>query len=563
MATFFNNVRNWYRIQIIFDSINKRLIFIGKNLSPNEITLEPGGTMKIKFAVFWILLVMVGGLIYSPLSFTDIPAPDQMSPSEIYARCYAKLVRKPIVSNDPKLELLRSGTLADAELACIALLDRAGLSASIGQLADKNDIEARAILTTMQMLHNSWFQSQTILLNRAKGESKLLLDNDEPGLFWTRALFRKTTRADSVLKYDKALKSIRVREDDGGITNFQARSFFNYVGNVSGVTQRDPLLRLGFMNDIKLSARDGINYSFMDIPNGQLSNFGEMIGIKDQAPLTVKRMIIPNTGDANANSVLRDPTKGPNLDVDLHAHFGGGVIGSIVYGLKNTNFVENQVAASYSQIDRRFASRIFQDLLCYQLPVLQASDVESNVNPKSPFPFQQNNSCMQCHGTIDELALIQRNYVWVSSSLAAGNFDASKAPPKGAEGLTRFKLPVTAGSSVFALQSPEGELHFRTFSGNKVKLPIKSFAEVGNEFAKLDDFYLCAAKRYYKYFTGIDVPLGEEPSDSLERSHLETVKALGQQLQNDPNQNLRVLVGNIFKTEAFQSRNFKSQGSVK
>jgi hypothetical protein len=239
------------------------------------------------------------------------------------------------------------------------------------------------------------------------------------------------------------------------------------------------------MNDIKLNARDGANYSFLDVPDAQLSNYGEMIGIRDQTALTIKRLIIPNTGDATANTKLRDPAQGPNLDVDLHSHFGGGVIGSIVYGQKNSNLLDNQLADSYDRIDRRFASRVFQDLLCYQLPVLSAADVESMVKPASEYPFQQSNSCMQCHATIDEFAMIQRNYVWASSSLQPGIFDETKAPPKGAEGLTRFKLPVTVGSTVFALQNPDGELHFRTFSGDKVKMAINAFAQVGNEFAKL------------------------------------------------------------------------------
>ncbi len=525
--------------------------------------LSPGGIMRKRLVVLIVFLVIAGGLVYSPLSFTDSPVPDQMSPSEIYARCYAKLVRKPVPSNDVILLGLKSGSLADAEKACTALLNRASLNATTGQLANVGDLEARAVLTTMQMLHNSWFQSQTPILGRAKEESKLLLDMDDPGLYWTRALLRAGTRADSVLKHSKSLKSIRVREGDGGITNFQARSFFKYRAAITGVTQRDPLMRLAFMIDTKLRFRDGAHYSFMDVPDDQLSSFGEMIGIKDQTPLTIKRLIITNIDDAAVNAKLHDPSQGPNLDVDLHSHFGGGIIGSIAYGLKNSNLLDDQFPDGYDLIDRRFASRVFQDLLCYQLPILTADDVESMVKPTSKYPFQRNNSCMQCHATIDEFAMIQRNFVWASSSFNPNNFDETKAPPKGTEALTRFKLPVTAGTTVFALKSPDGELHFRTLAGQKIKMPISSFAQVGIEFAKLDDFYACAAKRYYKYFTGVDVPLGEQPSDPIERAHLDTVKALGQQLKSDPNQSLKSLVSNIFKTEAFQSRNFRTQGGVK
>lgn len=520
--------------------------------------------MKIRsiFGVTAILFLSV--FIFSQRSYTENVEPDDMPPNEIYARCYAKLTRKPIASNDPTLINLRSGSLQDAEAACSHLLDRAELG-SKNTIANPTDLDARSILTTMHMLHNSWFASPTIIMRQAVNESKLIHDVDEPGLFWTRALFKKDSQASSVLTYDKSLKSIRARANDGGITHFQARSpfSFNYpygaaILAAAGLNNRDPLLKLQYMNDIRMATSTGANYSALEVPDSSLANFGEMIGIEDQPALIIKRMILPSVGNSSMNTLLRDPTKGPNLDIDLHRHFGGGVIGSIVYGLKNANLGINQLPKDYDLIDRRFASRVFQDLLCYQLPVLKAEDVD--VIPGSNYPFQQNKSCMQCHATIDEFAMIQKNHVWVTSSAAANNFTVEN-PPKGAEAVTRFQLPVDVSTKIFALGEPKGTLHFRTFAGQKILMPISSFAQVGAEFAKLPDFYTCAAKRYYKYFTGVDVPLDEEPSNQLAKAHLEVVKNLGSQLQKD--QSLRNLIKSIFKSEAFQSRNYKTQGVVR
>lgn len=518
--------------------------------------------MKNKLVLGGTFLLVTAIVGASLTSHTSTPEPDTMSPAEIYARCYAKLVRRPVASDNPILVKIRKGTLQEAEKACGDLIDSV-LFTEKNSIANPEDREARAVLTTFQLLHNSWFQAPTIAMRQAVLESKLIHDVDEPGLFWTRALFKPNTRADSVITYDKAIKSIRVRSNDGGITHFQARSFFNYpyssaILTAAGLGNRDPLLKIHFMNDIKLAPKDGNNYSAIEVPDSNISQFGEMIGIEDQSPLIIKRMIIPSTGDTATNTLLRDPAKGPNLDIDLHRNFGGGILGSIVYGLKNSNLGINQLANSYSLIDRRFASRIFQDLLCYQLPVLQPEDIEdADIIPDSVFPFQQNKSCMQCHATIDEFAMIQKNYVWVTSSGTNTNFTV-EAPPKGTEAVTRFQLPTSPATKIFALGEPKGTLRFRNFSGQKIRIPISSFAQVGAELAKQEDFYLCAAKRYYQYFTGVDVPLGEAPADALANAHLLTVKNLGYQLKKD--QNLRHLIKTIFESEAFQSRNYKTKG---
>ena len=579
---------------------------------------ESGGKMKSKLKVFIAIIIFGTGLIYSQRSLTDIAEPDQMSPSEIYARCYAKLLRKPAPSNSATLTALRSGSISDAENECVNLLNKASLDPTTGTVVNPNDSEARDILTTFQMLHNSWFASQTLIKRDTFRESKLVSDIDEPGLYWTRALLRNGARADSVLNYNKSLKAIRVRSDGVSATHFQSRPFFNYAvsggGNFGavGVNPRDSLFRIQFMKDISLDRGDGTNYSFIDVPDDQLTNFGEMIGVKDQKPLKIERIIPPflivdsvstqlkaectpklaksdpkyAAQDAKCdfsltsgvNAKLRDPTQEPNLNIDLPQNFGGGIMGSTVYAMKNTSFVQNQLANSYSSIDRRLASRVFQDLLCYQLPILKEEDVDTIADPPgNEFPFHQSKSCMQCHATIDEFAMINKNMTWVTSSVNPITFGQEILDPKtkkgtgvfrkpalGAEITTLFKLPVVTGAKTFALQDPIGELHFRTFDNTKIHLKnIRSLAQVGAEFSKLDDFYTCAAKRYYRYFTGIDVPLSKDAEstlNSVELGHLDTVRKLGLQLKADPEQNLKNIVISIFKSEAFQSRDYKTQG---
>ncbi len=504
------------------------------------------------------ILVLFGNHSAIAQSFSS----EKMTPAEVFARCYAKLMRKPIPLDYTTLIALRaSNNMDDAQKACVGLINKANLGAD-DKIANTFDPESKGVLETMHLLHNSFFTAKVLGVGNTL-ENKLVVDVDEPGLYWTRAMFKDQVRADSVVTYNKGLKSIRVRSNDGGITHFQARSFFDYNTVIVGVAARDPLFRIQFPIDLKLDLGDGSNYATIDVPDDQLSQFGELVGVKDQSPLTVGRLslplITPNTGvNATVNTILRDPAQAPNKDVDLHAHFGGGVVGSVVYGLKNSNFIEGTLANSYTRINRRFSAQVFSDLLCHQLPTLTVEDVE--LVPGSNLPFQQNKSCMQCHATIDEFAMIQRNYVWATSSRLIGNF-LPNSPPKGVQILTRFQLPVrTETGAHFALGNPSGELHFRTFSGEKVRMNIQNFSDVGNQFAKLDDFYLCAAKRYYKYFTGVDVSLDGKPANPLEKKHLEIVQDIGLKLKED--QSLKNLVANIFKSSVFRSRNYNTQGGV-
>jgi hypothetical protein len=501
----------------------------------------------------WVLTILCLILaIFKTLKTTsENKSADQMNPSEIYARCYAKLLRKPVPLNDSQLLSLKSGSFDQAESACEALLNRSRLDQN-GNLLTPNDPISREVLNTMVLVHNSWFANQSITLLDSANESKLVLDADEPALYWTQSLLQDQISADSVVTADYSLKSKRIRQDDGGLSHFQARTFFAYDKNIASVNNRDPLFRLAYMNDIKKPRNDGANYSFLDIPNESISEFGAVIGIQKQPALKVGRLILPALNDKVIHNQLRDPNSGPNREVNLHAHFGGGIIGSIVYGLKNSNMNVSGLANSYSLIDRRFAARLLQDLLCYQLPVLTMDDVQTISG--TAYPFHKNKACMQCHATMDELAMLNKNFVWAPGSTAPSQFDAAKEKPLGARVVTRFQLPQVNNSNVFALQAPNALFRIRTFGGNEIKVPVSNFKELGQQIAALDDFYTCAAKRYYYYFTGIDIPLQAQPANAQEQIHFEKVLALGKKLKSE--KNLKNIILEIFKSPTFQSRNY-------
>jgi hypothetical protein len=230
-------------------------------------------------------------------------------------------------------------------------------------------------------------------------------------------------------------------------------------------------------------------------------------------------------------------------------HFGGGVVGSQTFMLANANLTLNQVPLDFTLINRRLTSRVFEDLLCHQMPTLSDVDVESEVKPASNYMFQTQSTCMRCHSTIDGMGTTYRNFV---SFLTSGSNDVvSEGIPFTGMG----KLEPIAGATLWHLQQPTGTLHYReNLTGRRIKEPISSLELIGSKLAEGNDLYLCAAKRYYKFFTGIDVDITQPAKAELDKYHQDLVVNLGKTLKSK--QSVREVVKGIFASEPFRARNY-------
>ena len=82
-----------------------------------------------------------------------------------------------------------------------------------------------------------------------------------------------------------------------------------------------------------------------------------------------------------------------------------------------------------------------------------------------------------------------------------------------------------------------------------------------------DDYYVCAAKHYFQFLTGITVPLfdrenpanssllqGLSPQSVADRKYIES---LAGQLKSDPNQSVINLVKTIISSSYFRDSNFR------
>ena len=89
---------------------------------------------------------------------------------------------------------------------------------------------------------------------------------------------------------------------------------------------------------------------------------------------------------------------------------------------------------------------------------------------------------------------------------------------------------------------------------------VHSFEELGSAIRSQDDYYSCFAKRYYKYFTGINVELGDpgDPSyptlNGPEAYHRAQVLAYADRLKSS--KSLSQLVFDILNSKEYRMSDY-------
>ena len=299
-----------------------------------------------------------------------------------------------------------------------------------------------------------------------------------------------------------------------------------------------------------------------------LIQLGDLVGI---AP-TTNSVILKNLelrpvgGDASSWVGHKQPDL--NFEYDFFKHRGGGILGTSSFYLMNNGHSLGQKANGAAKLPRRWIQSAMESLLCTSFPSLRENDIRQFVKTNSSTPFRNATSCVQCHATLDQAATTARNIV-------VGSTDYTSLIKKDAAGVdqdylnkhplvvTDYKVKKPPSSEwlsepdeTFHLQSPTGELYFRSFSGALVSKRVSNISDLGRVMEETDDFYTCAAKRYFKYFTGIDVSLFDKtnPVNSslirslspLDHEYRAFVESLGTDLKQ--NQSLFDLIKKIISS---------------
>lgn len=513
----------------------------------------------------WVLLACVSNTMIANFSWADAT---KLSDVEVFNRCYLKMVRGPIPRTEMPglvgktyLDKVRGKTMTGPE-ACMALLNDTILNANgiAKGLDGQFSSEVAAILKNFHNFHNSWFSAKAFTSLGTFDRTTLIMhDNDEASLYFTRALFAPNTALNSALTANTTLRSIRkVLSGDPLISRWQAKT----IGARHETSHPSQML-------ISYSTGDVANpVGSVSVSDNQLIPSGQLIGVEEQAPIVVPDVIFTPGGP----TVLRTHIASQTKNLNIFEHLGGGVLGTPMFIMKNSNLGQNSISGGTGAvtadskdtiISRRLSARIFADLLCQQLPTLAESDVpDSELNMKSSNGFKQNKSCLQCHTSVDPLAYGFRNLGIYITGPGFNSGDPLSA--KGSPIFGVFRFSELAGSNIFAVQKPTGTLRYRDHKNVFVEKQFSSLSELGAALATSDDFYRCVTKRYYQFFTGIDVNLTvrnipEGKDTALAKYHRDQVDAMATKLKES--QNLRLLIKDIVSSDTFRSRHFMSWGA--
>jgi hypothetical protein len=424
---------------------------------------------------------------------------------EIYRRCYAQFTQRALPFNDTRLAQIRAATKTP-QAACMEVLDLAKFDTTGNRLVNGGNPVALSVLNAMNQLHQTFFMV-TDLPPLAGGNIlaglRSTYDPGEPALFYTKALFDSATQFKFVVTTNVNLRADR-------------------SGNAPVVSTE---------NIDRSRSLFAANGSF------RWASKGELLGVEP-------------TGEFLVTSTLG------NARIGLSR--GGGVLGSPAYLLETVNEVTN-FAANTATMPRRWAKSVFKDFLCREFPVARLVDTSSFVNMSATaHEFRQAASCTQCHASMDRLAAVNRNFRYqvlggnAQTDLVGGIFPVTYATNATLDG-NPWPAFVTAD---YNLRPTVGVLYYRDYLGNLVDLTLSGIPDLGAKLAMQNDFYICAAKHYYKYFTGVDVDV-LDPTDSRYRNkgndmniHKNNVVNLGIGLKT--HQSLRTLINNILSLEAYK-----------
>lgn len=441
-----------------------------------------------------------------------------------YNRCYAQFTRSAIPYNDPRAALIKTKKMTGVQ-ACMDLLKKAALNTS-GRIktnsSGDNDLEGMQILSTFQKFHMSWFSNHNWAdaatnLNGSYRGTYDLFYSGEPALLMTNALFNTNVPYSTVVTSENAFEAIRSNPSN----NVYSRSVFSKYEYLGPAQERLPWT-----------------------PSERIE-VGNIIGIRpmnsDQIPYLVD-------------------LKQSNIEYKLPS--GGGVLGSNPFFMLNQGRSLREKTNGGAGTYRRWSKYIYKDVLCREIPVIRSSDVAflRQKLPSSNLPFRNGGSCLQCHFSIDGLAGAVRNKTVLRTgtdlqtgatnvhTILAYNHPATEAPEtfleKSDSDLNFYKRPATAN------------LVFRTFEGAFINKQYTGTEEVGQAISELDDLYVCAASRYYRFLTGVNVeirdyndPMSPTTNSADEIQYRNLVIKLGKNLKK--HQSLNKLIEEIIASPLY------------
>ncbi len=495
----------------------------------------------------------------------QVSAERQLSEREILARCYAQLTGTRLPVRDPLWKKLETKLATEV---CAELIDSVSLDNN-GLLTESLDPMHRLILRQFNDIHRSWFPQHLSFLNTFPDTyygTVDVYDADEPALFITRALFSQQLKPyRSVLSGYESLYAIRDNSTTHPSRRPQApqelyRPSRIFVGDAR-IEDQQPV------GVLKLEAVAGQSIDGQYFPiQVPLVQVGSLYGIGVSTDTSSTSNLWVNNFTATAT--LEDVTvKRPQR---FHENYGGGALGSIPFLLTNFGHGFDVTSNGALKVPRKVMFTAMNTFLCQQGPFLRNSDVGAYLAADSDTlaaPFRHGTSCLRCHASMDQSASTMR-HLRLGSTI--NNIGAGFTRIAAMVLSTQQSQPAeptawaTPSDPIFHQRPTNGRLLFRSVSGALIDQPLSNMDQLGQAMAETDDYYACAASRYFKYFTGIQVNIFDpsDPSNQTllanmsekDREYRAYVLQLGRQLRET--QSLKSLVKQIMKSNYYKLMQF-------
>ena len=454
-------------------------------------------------------------------------SPNTMALSEkaLLARCYAQVTGKAIPLTHALYLDVKSGKTKAID-ACLSILHKADLQAN-GQIKDTS-AESVAVFNNFYDFHRTWFPTANKdQILGYQGEFDSNTDNfaelTTPALTITRALF-------------------------GGM---------NYSQILRGSDSYSPMRGTPFV--ITLNTTDANGTVAGNPVMAPFSGTGPTTGITTVTDsLILTNYSVPTVGSAIGT--------GAQTNIDLYRALGGGILGQQGYFLLDVGHSKGQIFDGALKLPRKWAKTALESLLCFNLPALRESDIQQYIDAGSEVPFRRAGSCITCHATMDQMATAARNLVVAET--ANGNFQ--KAIFTGSFPANQQAIGYWSSSSVanFHKQMPTGKLMIRSYvNGALINQDINGLEDLGTKLSNLDEMYQCAAKRYFEYFTGINVSLYDrtDPANAHLNKNLtkrdlsdrQFVEQLGKDLRST--QSLPRMIESILRSDYYNKAQFNPE----
>ncbi len=509
-----------------------------------------------------LLVLAIDFLVWPSLAFaTNLP---RLSEREILQRCYTQLTGHRLGSGSDLWSKVKSQS---APSICMNLLNNVKLTAE-GSLVEGGTEVHRSILKQFLDFHRTWFEQQWAFQNSFPDDfwgGVDIYDPQEPALFLTRNLVMGENYS-RVLTGSETAVALR----DGSKLATQLPATASGFLRVSRSTYNSTEGSRLNSNSITFSSAASYNESTIQTLATPLVQMGDLYGIKLQsyagAPL------LPVVWTEVYSTAPTASTPGVSVPQAFMANRGGGALGSVPYIMMNIGHGFDYKADGADKLPRRYILSVFQNYLCRQGPFVRASDVAPWKTTIAAAPaFRKSDACIRCHATLDQAAMVLRNIrlggvvnmrgdnmfldFRTPAILVNYNVDQSLQTPE---------FWPSVSESNFYRTRPDGKLYFRSINGQIVDVPLNSLENLGQALTNTADYYACAAKRYFEYFTKNKVDLYDpyDPSNSIlnegltekEREMREFVFSLGQELHSGGN--LKKLVRRILESDYYSSGNF-------